>query len=352
MRHSFWTRRELVGYGVLGSAHLLFLAGRQVPGQRRQADTDRALLTAAARKSIRRGLDFLTGRQNQEGSFGSEGFARNTAVCSLAGLAMLAHGSTPGRGPFGVAVDRLLGFVLSQSSDSGLIAVEDPVARGPMYGHGFATLFLSQVYGMSRRPKVRENLKRAVQLIIDTQNEQGGWRYEPRRGDADISVTICQMTALRAARDVGIHVPAKTVQQCMAYVKRAQNADGGFMYTHEGGESGFPRTAAAVVAFYNAGIYKGRELESALEYMRRFAPDEQMTPPPQYFLYGQYYAAQAWWYTGGDAWRRWYTPVREALLASQASDGSWSDRVGPEYATALCCLILQMPNNFLPILQR
>ena len=33
-----------------------------------------------------------------------------------------------------------------------------------MYGHGFATLFLAEAYGMSMRPDIREKLSKAVEL--------------------------------------------------------------------------------------------------------------------------------------------------------------------------------------------
>ena len=73
-----------------------------------------------------------------------------------------------------------------------------------MYGHGFATLFLAEVYGMHPDPDLRQKLVKAVKLIINTQNDEGGWRYQPERREADISVTICQVMALRAARNAGI----------------------------------------------------------------------------------------------------------------------------------------------------
>jgi hypothetical protein len=39
-------------------------------------------------------------------------------------------------------------------------------------------------------------------------------------------------------------------------------------------------------------------------------------------------------------------------LKRQSDDGSWSDSISVEYGTAMACLILQMPNNYLPIFQR
>ena len=74
-------------------------------------------------------------------------------------------------------------------------------ANGVMYSHGFATVFLGEVYGMTGDEEVKEKLQRAVRLIHKTQNKEGGWRYNPVPFDADISVTICQVMGLRAARD-------------------------------------------------------------------------------------------------------------------------------------------------------
>ena len=47
---------------------------------------------------------------------------------------------------------------------------------------------------------LRATLKRAVDLIVASQNSKGGWRYYPESTDADISVTICQIMALRGAQ--------------------------------------------------------------------------------------------------------------------------------------------------------
>ena len=63
--------------------------------------------------------------------------------------------------------------------------------HGPMYGHGFATLFLSEVCGMVQTPKLRDDLRgtleRAVKLILTAQKRsmEGAWRYNPDSRDAD-----------------------------------------------------------------------------------------------------------------------------------------------------------------------
>lgn len=311
------------------------------------------LLTPETQQAIDKGLEFLAARQDpEEGSFGSGGYSRNVAVCGLSGMAFMSSGSTPGRGPYGEHVDRCIDFLLANCQDSGFITLPDASGHGPMYGHGFATLFLAECYGMTVRPDIREKLSKAVQLIIQTQNDEGGWRYHPVRADADISVTICQVMALRAARNAGIHVPRETIDRCIEYVKRSQNADGGFMYMLQGGQSAFPRSAAGVVALYSAGVYEGPEIDKGVGYLMDFLPQGGAFHRESHYFYGHYYAVQAMWHSGGSQWQKWYPAIRDELLALQRPDGSWMDSICQEYGTAMAAIILQMPNNYLPIFQR
>jgi prenyltransferase beta subunit len=314
--------------------------------------TGAEMITPAAQKAIDRGLAFLADKQHEDGSFGSGGYSRNVAVAGLAGMAFMSAGSTPMRGPYGEHVDKCLDFLLANTTESGFIVVPESNSHGPMYGHGFATLFLAEVYGMTMRADIREKLAKAIDLIVQTQNHEGGWRYQPKRSDADISVTICQVMALRAARNAGIFVPRDTIDRCVDYVKKSQNPDGGFMYMIAGGQSAFPRSAAGVVALYSAGIYKGPEIEKGLEYLMGYLPRGGAFSRESHYFYGHYYAVQAMWHAGGKFWSQWYPAIREELILRQRDDGSWMDSICQEYGTAMACVILQMPNNYLPIFQR
>jgi hypothetical protein len=281
-------------------------------------------------------------------------YRKNVAVSSLAGMAFLSAGHTPGRGQYGSQVEKAVDFILASSGPDGYINRLDSAAHGPMYGHGFATLFLAEVYGMSPRDEVHAKLKLAVQRIVNSQNKEGGWRYDPDGKDADVSVTVCQIMALRAARNCGIAVPKATVDQCVAYVQKCQNRDGGFSYQKDQlRDSAFPRSAAAIVALYSAGIYEGPELQKALKYLAQQQPQGDLLKYEPHYFYGHYYAVQAMWHAGGKRWDDWYPAIRDELLARQLPDGSWPDSlVNNEYGTAMACLILQMPNNYLPIFQR
>ncbi len=230
-------RRFLVGAtAALASG----LWGRNLWAQQRDPEKSAVdLMTPAAAEASVRGLKLLASRQDEDGSFHSGGYSRNVAIGALAGMAFMAGGSTPSRGPFGTNVNRAIDYILTNTQESGFINIPNASSHGPMYGHGFATLFLAECYGMTQRADIREKLSKAVNLIVNTQNGEGGWRYQPVRRDADISVTICQVMALCAARNAGLFVPRETIDRCTSYVKRSQNADGGFMYMIQGGQSAF-----------------------------------------------------------------------------------------------------------------
>jgi prenyltransferase beta subunit len=324
-------------------------------------------LTAEAQRAIDRGLAFLANTQNRDGSFGdSQLFHGNLAVTSLAGLAMMAGGHLPGRGAYGNNVFRALQFVLSkeQKAPPGFLHnAAGAYRQGAMYSHGFATLFLAEIFGMVADRALQDRLKgtieRAIQLIINCQNSEGGWRYDPQKQFADSSVTICQIMALRSARNVGFFVPKEAADRCVKYVRSCQTADGGFTYFAQQGMAAFPRSAAGVVALYCAGVYSGPEIERGLRYLMKFKPGSYTARggflPEQHYYYGQYYAAQAMWTAGAKYWNEWFPAIRDELLKLNRNrgDGAWTDpTVCSHYATAMATIILQIPNNYLPILQK
>jgi hypothetical protein len=369
-----WTRRQFLArssLAALGTAGTCFAVRGDGPdgGDGRDALPDgsasRGMITPRTDQAIERGLAFLASRRRGDGSFGTNGYMGNVAVTSLAAMAFMAAGHQPNRGTYGRFVTDALRFVLSQENRDGRTPgfFHNPQAtpHGPMYGHGFATLFLAEVSGMvhdkALRREVTEKLHAAVRLILDSQNREGGWRYTPRSHDADLSVTICQIMALRAARNAGVTVPKAKVDKCVEYVKACQDRrEGWFRYMKQGGGGGgyqgFARTAAGVVALYSAGIYKGPEVEAGLRFLLQVKPGGGFGRPDMHYFYGHYYAVQAMWTAGGQYWAEWYPAIREELLARQSPDGSWIDQICSHYGTAMACIILQVPNNYLPILQK
>jgi hypothetical protein len=366
-RREFLSRTGLALLGTAGTCFALPGDGREVRDSREavpDGSASKGMITPATDLAIDRGLAYLNARSNRDGYFGTAGYMGNVAVTSLAAMAFMAAGNTPNRGPYGQLITNSLKFVLSQENRDGGHPgyLHNPHAspHGPMYGHGFATLFLAEAYGMvhdrALREEVGDKLHKAVQLILKSQNIEGGWRYTPDSHDADLSVTICQIMALRAARNAGLFVPRSKVDKCVEYVKACQDPFSGyFRYMKQqsgGGGQGFARTAAGICALYSAGIYSGPEIVRGLRFLSKNRPMLAGFKPDMHYYYGHYYAVQAMWTAGGDYWNQWYPAVRDELLQRQAPDGTWSDQICSHYATAMACIILQVPNNYLPILQK
>ncbi|MBN1343243.1 MAG: terpene cyclase/mutase family protein [Phycisphaerae bacterium] len=307
-------------------------------------------ITPEVEQAVNKGLAWLAAQQKDDGSFGSGStYGKHVGITGLACMAFMCDGHQPGRGKYGQVVDKGVRFILGTAAESGLLAAE--TSHGPMYGHGFATLFLAEVYGMSPAPDLREKLRRAVRLIVLTQNDQGGWRYQPVKSAADISVTICQVMALRAAKNAGITVPKSTIDRAISYVRQSQNTDGGFRYMLTPGASGFARSGAGVAALYYAGVYEDEAIERGLAYVERFRPGGDSSRTPHYF-YGQYYAIQAMYMAGGTRWTNWWPAIRDDLLKRQEPEGPWRGEAGREYGTAMALITLQVPKRLLPIFQR
>ena len=299
--------------------------------------------------AIAKGLDWLARQQFSDGAFGSgQYYRKNVAITALSVMAFVSEGSVPGRGKYARNVERGVDFILDSASGSGLLG--DPTAGSPMYGHGFATLLLAEMRGMSTRPDLEEKLHKAVQLIVATQNAEGGWRYQPVRADADISVTVTQVMALRAARNAGIAVPKETMDLAIRYIKTCQLPDGGFRYTIKQDASAFPRSAGAVAAMQYAGLYGSPEVKKGLTYLMQFLPGK--AEVSGHYDYGHYYAVQAMFTAGDPYWQPWYAAIRDELLARQRPTGSWAGQAGDEYGTAMALIILQVPNRVLPIFER
>lgn len=306
--------------------------------------------TPQQQEAVTKGLHWLARQQNPDGHFGKvdSAYGATSGITALAALAFMSAGNLPGRGLYGQNVQRALDYILSTAQTSGFLSTS--TGQGSMYSHGFATLFLAEVYGMTADETVSQKLHQAVRLIEQAQNKEGGWRYTPIPTDADISVTICQVMALRAAREAGIVVGRDTIDRAIAYVQRCQNDDGGFRYMAHNGTSAFARSAAGVAALYYAGASQGDAVQRGLKYLANVGPvTPQGTARQSNYFYGQYYAVQAMFLAGGQRWESWYPAIRDELVRNQVSDGRWNGEVSQDYCTALALIVLQMPNRYLPV---
>ncbi len=301
--------------------------------------------------SVDRSLEYLASKQNPDG-----GWHRNNAVNALALLAFMGRGHVPGRGPYRDVLERGKKFLLASANPQ-----NGYVSFSSMYEHGLATLALSEMYGMDPDPELEGTLRKAVDLIVRSQSPSGGWRYNPSPGDQDLSVTVMQIVALRAANNAEVPVPAPVIEKAIKYVRACSHASGGYAYQAGGGAS--PQTTAAgILSLQLLGQFDDPTIPKALEALRKYPIRWDASVP--YFYYFHYYAIQASYQTGGQHWNDWHPKARELILSKQNPDGSWDvppgtseaneGVVGPNkvYFTAMASLVLEIYMHYLPAYQR
>jgi hypothetical protein len=241
------------------------------------AQTDRAIST---------GLAWLAKSQNPDGSFGNGTYRGNIAVTSLAGLAFMAAGSSPGRGPFGTHVDKALNYVMENTAPSGFIAVSSAATHGPMYSHGFGALFLAEAYGMTHRPEIREKLQKAIRP--HHRHAEQGRRLAlpagpPRRrplGDDLPDQRPPRREECRPVRPQGDGRRLHPLCQALAEPRRR------LRYMLQGGASAFPRSAAGPGALYKRGVYDSKEIDSGIAYLKQYMPEIKLGNRYSHYFYG------------------------------------------------------------------
>ena len=307
--------------------------------------------------AIDRGLTYLARAQSRDGSWSNRGRYGSypVAMTALAGLPLLMDGNTTTQGRFAPQVDRAARYLVRASMPTGEITHFESEGR-PMYGHGFAMRFLSQLYGMTedtdRAKKIHDVLRRAVELTGRAQSPLGGWYYTSDSRNDEGSVTITQVQALRSCRNVGVLVPKSIIDSAMTYLAESQNSDGGIRYAlkHRRGKSRPAITAAAILCWYNAGMYKSPLARKALKFCIPKIKPQGTSGGHDY--YAHMYFAQALYVSNAPYWDEYYPKRRDFLLAQQRPNGSWiGDNVGDVYGTAAALIVLQLPFNQLPIMQ-
>lgn len=332
-------------------------------------------------ESVERGLAFLASRQISSaearnmgkpylaGSFKDSTVPGNTGITSLAVMAFLAKGHTPGSGPYGERINQGIDYVLSQQLDNGLLISKDPKGRvtGMMYSHSIATLLLCEVSGMvdiDRQKKIDQVLPKALLVLLQSQKvpksdqHLGGWRYAPGTTVSDLSLTGWAVMALRAAKLNGAAIPDEHVAMAISYILKCRAPDGSFTYMPGMGRGTASMTGVAVLCLELCGEHGHESIAAAGDFILKAPPRIKQGDKPYHFrYYAFYYCGQAMFQLGGKYWESFAPHMYDSLLADQQQDGSWSyppggSQYSSTYPTALAILTLTVSARQLPIYQR
>lgn len=344
-------------------------------------------ITRESEAAMERGLQWLARNQGPKGNWDSN----DLGLVAMGALPFLAAGHGPGRGKYGDTVARALDYVLDNAKPSGLL--NQATAQRDMYNHGLSTFVLGQAYGATTTTDQRLNrtLERALQLIVNTQAEDGGWGYQATRARTghDLSLAVMQAKALRSAMDSGLDVPPEVIQLAIESVRahyapadgqrnapeaQQRSQKGHFTYGRSGRGESVAMAAAGVVCLQEFGQYDDWRIPKNLEMIEQHTKALPERPSRRdgsmpYDAYTLYYVGQALYQVGGSDWRKNYPKLRDYLIASQQLEpssqekhGVWHDvgankggrvsgKPGDLYATSVACFFLAIPNRYLPILQ-
>lgn len=342
------------------------------------------------KRGVEKGLKRLAELQDANGAF-TKGGGSNVAIAitGLAGLALAAQGSTPAKGPYANNIRKAMEYLLScQDINTGFFSGTNDGSR--IHGHGYATLFLAQIYGSvedeNEKKRLEKSLELAVKCISLGQTPFGGWGYMPTDLTWDEgSTTVCCIQALRAASDAGIKVKKETIQNAIKYMydiaeKRVFMHNGEehvgytFKYSLSSGwnSDSYALCAAAVTTLNGIGVYSegatwkehdiGKVYDGGLRWLRYKFDDfigrrksGQGSLDVSHFYYAHFYACQAMWNAPEEVYfDEYYPKLRDLLLDEQkrnpANNGGWpSQSYGEAYTTAFALCILQVPYQLLPL---
>lgn len=348
----------------------------------------------AVDRSVSKGLSWLAGQQQPDGSFPTGPDVGQPGVTSLCVLAFAAHGQLPGEGPHGQKLEKAVQYIAASQKRNGLLArvasnsptlTRNGSPYEAVYNHGISGLALAEVYGMTGELGGADGatiIPMAIQATLTMQGwdkrraaDKGGWRYlqlhnlDEEPFDSDLSVSGWQLMFLRSAKNAGFDVPAESIDAAVGYVRRCfSDKYGAFqLMATDYDRRSRGMAGAGVLALAHAGFHKSEEarragdwiLERGFEDYNEFVKFGPQTWVDDRYHYGVFNCAQAMYQLGGKYWEQFFPPTAMTLVKNQRADGSWEPEshshdmaYGSCYTTALVALTLGAPNQLLPIFQR
>ena len=239
------------------------------------------------RVAVDRGLEWLRRHQQSDGSWPA-GASSTTAIPSLAVMAFLARGHTPGQGRYGDLLNRAIDYVLDSQQEDGLLS--RPIRQRhhvrARHQHGDARRGLRhggrppeaphrarRWPGRCSSSSTRRRWRRALPSPVG-----GGTSAEPR---SDISVSGWQLMALRAAAATAAPRSARRWRPASKYNIRNTAVQSGGFSDQPGGQPNAARSGTGILVLELLGERNSREARRAGDFLIKNAP----TPNNAEFYY-------------------------------------------------------------------
>ncbi len=246
-----------------------------------------------------------------------------------------------------------LEWMLSQQIESSGDLRGNSPQNNAMYDHGIAALALVEAYGVTKDSELKPKAQAAIDFIVESQHEEGGWRYKPKeRGD--LSVTGWMVMALASAKMSGLAIPQSTLDGVENFLEIISGGkDGGsYGYTDSPGKGNSGKNAMNAAGFFCAQL-NGASSNAAKAFESALIIDKagfQMND-----IYYVYYGTLAAYQHQGPVWRKWLEKMHSEFLKTQQPDGSWpvggghGGQMGKVIVTALVALCLEAQYRYTPL---
>lgn len=320
--------------------------------------------------SIRRGVDFLVGYQNPNGSWGSptrtKGLniyapvpgahhAFRTATTALCVSALIETGSdTP---EVGKAIEKGEQYLLTYLPR---LKRATPDAIYNVWGHAYSIQTLVRMHRRHEEPGTRERIVELIQLQFDMLNRyesvDGGWGYYDFRlgtkKPASSSISFVNATVLVAfheAKSIGVEPPQRTVDRAIEAIKRQRKPDFSYLYgeylkdrpmrgiNRPGGSLGRSQACNISLRFWGDEKITDEVLDTWLHRLfarngwldigrKRPIPHEAWFQVAGYFYYyGHYYGALCIESLPPEQQGLFKAHMAATIMPKQEKDGSWWD---------------------------
>jgi len=193
--------------------------------------------TKRTAEAVRLALDWLA-RHQDDGLDRADtgGPLYDAGTTGLALLCFLEAGySDRGEGEGGyynINVEQGLRWLKEAQADDGVFGTR--ATHGFMYNHAIATLAMSEGFRRTKDPGHKRSAELGIRYIEHARNPELAWRYDPRGGDNDTSITVWCVEALSAARAAGIDVDAAAWRGAVAWVDSMTDEEGRVGYNTKG----------------------------------------------------------------------------------------------------------------------